>query len=181
MTSFERVASLLIGAVTALAGCGGATTPAVRWDSTERAHMNAEYPGCEFFEDQDAREAGYSCDLGTFRAYDLNAPEDHAALARRLAEAKAKEPFTAPLGELTARDPIVWGDTTLAASIATYVPEAGTIIPPEIFLVASAETGGRQAYSCAVTFIAGLDTPEAIAARVASCVDGLHLLFDASR
>lgn len=165
----------------ALAGCGGATTPAARWDNTERTRMSAEYPSCEFFEDKAGRTAGYSCDLGTFRAHDLSVPEDHAALAKRLAEAKAGETFTAPLGQITPREPLSFGDTTLAATIATYVPEQGTIIPPEVFLIASPEKAGRLAFSCAVTFIAALDTPEAMTARVGACVDGLRLLFDASR
>ncbi|MEZ4366691.1 MAG: hypothetical protein R2939_10445 [Kofleriaceae bacterium] len=164
-----------------LTACGGAATPAARWDATERARIDAELSGCDFFEEEAQHAAGYACDLGTLRAYDLSAPEDHAAVARRLAEAKAQEPVTAPLHEFAAREPIVFGDATFASSIATYLPEEGTIIPPEVFLIASPEHAGRQAYSCAVTLLAGLDTGEALAARISACVDGLRLLYEASR
>lgn len=116
------------GLIIALGACGGATTPAARWSTAERAQIEQAFPGCEFVEDPGARSAGYACDLGTMRAYDLDAPEDHAALARRLAEAKATEPFTAPLAELVAREPLTIGEVTFAASIATYQPTEGTIV-----------------------------------------------------
>lgn len=172
---------LLVPLVLGAIACGAAT-PAARWDSKERAQIESTFPGCEFFEDGEKHVAGYACGMGTFRSHDLPDGEDHATASRRLAAEQAKKSFTAPLGEVVSRDPIAIGAETFDASLATYRPEPGTILTPEVLLVLTPQAGEKKrAFSCSVTLMAGLDDKESISKRIVACMQGLKLLVEASR
>jgi hypothetical protein len=160
----------------------GAATPAARWDSKERAQIEGTFPKCEFFEDEGTHVAGYACGMGTFRAHDLPGGEDHARASRRLAEEQGKRSFTAPLEEVSARAPLTIGPETFDASIATYRPAPGTILTPEVFLVITPQAGDKkQAFSCSVSLMTGLDDKASIGERIQACMQGLKLLVEASR
>lgn len=162
-------------------GCAAAT-PAVRWDAAERGRISNAYPTCEFFEDEEAHSAGYACEMGTFSAYDIPSGGTHEKTARHLAEQYAKKTFTAPLHEVTRREPIKIGGDSFDASIASYQPEPGTIIPPEVMMILTPQdTKKPRAFTCAATLLAALDTEESIKKRVEACMQGLQLLVEASR
>ena len=70
----------------------------------------------------------------------------------------------------------------LDASMATYMPEEGTIIPPEVMMVLTPKSGNKQrAYTCSITLLAPLDNPELIKGRMVACIDGVKLLIKASK
>lgn len=179
--SFEllRFAAVVLPAAFVF-GC--AATPAARWDTTERAHMASEFPKCQFIEDKDEHAAGYACDLGNFFAYVVPPGENHEKTAKRLAELNGKVPFTPPLDKVIKRDPITVSNETFDASIATYRPEEGTIMQPEMLMILTSKQPDKPiAYTCGIILLAGLDTEESIKGRLGACMAGLQLLVEASK
>jgi hypothetical protein len=174
--------ALLTLALSALVLACAAATPAARWDKAERSKIEGAFARCEFFEDEEKHEAGYKCDLGTFRAHALQPGEDHAKASSRLAQEHARRSFTAPFEELRPKEPTPLGADTFDTSIASYRPEASSIIPPEVLLILTPQTGEKKlTFTCAIPLMPGLDSKEAIEGRMVSCVKGIQMLAEASR